>query len=343
MIRVAVIGLGSMGRNHARVLHNMPGVSLVGVADTNVAVAEQLARLHGTRAYADYRQLISIENPHAVCVVVPTHTHFQVVRDVLLHGCHVLVEKPMTATLDEAQELIELSQSVKSCLMVGHIERYNPAIIELRDRLARGELGKVFQIHARRLGPFPERIRDVGVVVDLATHDLDVMRFLTGQEAVRVYAECKRRIHTTNEDMLTGLLHFEDETIGLLEVNWLTPTKIREIYVTGERGMFRADYLTQDLYFFENADATTSQWTPLSVLRGVSEGSMTRFTIRRREPLAAELEAFFAFCRGENVSVVGGSDGKAALQLAMALISSAQLHQVVSIPSDKSSRRRNVS
>jgi predicted dehydrogenase len=186
----------------------------------------------------------------------------------------------------------------------------------------------VFQIHARRLGPFPDRVRDTGVVLDLATHDLDIMRYLTGSEVVRAYGEVMREVHTTNEDLFNGLVRFADNTLGLLEINWLTPTKIRELYVTGERGMFRADYLTQDLYFFENAEAHTGEWPALNVLRGVSEGTMTRYAIHKKEPLRAEVEAFLAAVHGDRSRLVDGQDGWIALQLALELLDSARTNRV---------------
>jgi len=246
MTRMAVVGVGAMGKNHARVCSEIPEADLVAVVDENQSLAETAARLHGATAYQDYKKMLKGDKPEAVIVAVPTQAHHRVVSDLLKAGCNVLVEKPIAATIEEAREIVELAEELDLVLMVGHIERYNPAIIELKRRLDAGELGRAFQIHARRLGPFPARIRDVGVVVDLATHDLDIMRFLTGSEVVRVYAEANREIHTSNEDLFTGMARFVDGTLGLLEINWLTPTKIRELYVTGERGMFRADYLTQD-------------------------------------------------------------------------------------------------
>lgn len=329
MIRTAVVGVGMMGRNHARAYWEMPEVELVAVVDGNRAVAEQVGAQYGARVYADYREMIERERPEAVSVVVPTQIHFDVARDCLEADCHVLVEKPIAATVDEAEKLVATADAVDRVLMVGHIERYNPAIIELKRRLLLGELGRVFQIQAHRLGPFPARIRDVGVVVDLATHDLDVMRYLTSSDAVRAYAETKREVHTSNEDMLSALIRFADETLGVLEINWLTPTKIRELIVTGERGMFRADYLTQDLYFFENPEANGEHWSALSVLRGVSEGAMTRFALKKKEPLKAELEAFLAAAGGDRSRMVSGRDGLAALRLALALVESGNSHKTL--------------
>jgi UDP-N-acetylglucosamine 3-dehydrogenase len=326
-----VIGAGAMGRNHARAYREVAGAELVAVVDVDPDRAAEIAGLHGARAYSDYREMLEREHPSGVSIVVPTRDHFQVATDALDRGCHVLVEKPIASTIEEAEKLVEAARIADRVLMVGHIERFNPAIVELKNRLDAGQLGRIYQAKASRLGPFPNRVRDVGVVVDLATHDLDIIRYLAGSEPVRAFAETKREIHTSHEDMLSGLVRFENGVLGVLEINWLTPTKIRELTVTGERGMFQADYLTQDLFFYENADAGEMPWGELAVLRGVNEGSMTRYAIPKREPLRAELEAFIAAIDGDRSSIVSGSDGLAALRMALALIRSGEIHEAVTL------------
>ena len=197
--------------------------------------------------------------------------------------------------------------------------------------MEQGELGKIFQVLCRRVGPFPDRVRDVGVVVDLGPHDLDLMRFITGAEPTRVYAETEQRIHTAHEDLLMGLLRFDNDIAGMLEINWLTPEKVREVTVLGEKGMFRANDLTQDLFFFENAAADSLTWGHLSLLKGVSEGRMVRYPIRRYEPLRAELEAFANAVLNDTATPVSGEDGLRALQLALALVESGKTHQQIEV------------
>jgi predicted dehydrogenase len=320
-----------MGRNHARVLHELPDVELAGVADSNFDAACSVADVHATRGYGSLKELLEKERPDAVTIAVPTENHHAAVMEALAAGCHVLVEKPIAATLAQADELVAAARSAGRVLAVGHIERYNPAVLELKRRLDAGQLGRVYQFDAQRLGPFPQRIRDVGVVIDLATHDLDLMRFLTGSEIVRVYAETRRKVHTTREDMVSGLLRLADGSVGLLQINWLTPTKIRQLTVTGERGMFRADYLTQDLFFHENAEAADHNWEQITMLRGVSEGSMVKYAIQKREPLQSELEAFVKAVRGEPASIVSGEDGSEALRLALAMVESGDEGRVVNV------------
>jgi len=332
MTRVAVVGTGVMGRNHARVLQELPGVELVGVADSDLDTACQVAGVHNTRAYDSLHELVSHEKPEAVTVAVPTENHHAIVVEALAAGCHVLVEKPIAATLSQADELVAAAKAAGKVLAVGHVERYNPAVLELKRRLDEGQLGNVYQFDAQRLGPFPQRVRDVGVVIDLATHDLDLMRFLSGSEIVRVYAETRRKVHTTREDMMSGLLRLEDGSVGLLQINWLTPTKIRQLTVTGERGMFRADYLTQDLYFHENAAAADHNWEQITMLRGVSEGSMVKYAIQKREPLQSELAAFIeAVEGGDPAGIVSGEDGGEALRLALAMVESGDEGRVVTV------------
>jgi predicted dehydrogenase len=253
---------------------------------------------------------------------VPTRGHLEVGQGALEHGLDVLVEKPIATNLSEGHALVESARRSKRRLAVGHVERFNPAVRELRRRMDAGEIGRVFQVHGQRQGPFPERIRDVGVVIDLATHDLDVMRTVLDCEVMRLHAETAQRIHTEHEDMLNALLRFENGVVGVLQVNWLTPTKIRRLSVLGEGGMLDVDYLTQELTQYKNADATSMDGA--RHLEGVSEGEVIHHAIAKGEPLRLELESFLKAVRGEGEIEVDGEDGLRALHLAEALIASAQ-------------------
>ena len=330
-MKVAVIGVGSMGKNHARVYSELPEAELVAVADADQKLVAATAEKHGAHAYTDYREMLEKEKPDAVSIVVPTAMHEEVGLAALEAGAHVLMEKPIAATVEEGRRLIEKARAVKKQIMVGHIVRFNPAMQALKQKLADGDLGRIFQVFCRRAGPFPARIRDVGVVVDLAPHDVDVMRFLIGAEPLRVYAETEQRIHTDHEDLVWGLLRFPDGVVGSLEINWLTPTKIREVLVLGERGLFRIDDLTQDLYFYENAQVNADLWPALKTLKGVSEGHMIRYAIQRYEPLKAELQAFLGAVKEDKPVPVSGEDGLEALRLALALVESGQKHQVIEV------------
>jgi predicted dehydrogenase len=331
-MRVAVVGLGSMGNNHARVYSELPDAELVAVADIDRTLAQSAAEKYHARAYTDYSEMLKKEQPEAVSIAVPTAMHEEAGMVALEVGANVLIEKPIASTEAGGQRLIEKAAKARRQLMVGHIVRFNPAIQALKLKLMAGQLGRIFQVVCRRAGPFPARIRDVGVVIDLAPHDVDIMRFLIGSDPVRVYAETQQQVHTEHEDLLWGTLRFSNGVIGGLEINWLTPTKLREVLVVGERGMFRVDDLTQDLYFFENAQVSDSEWSAYAVLKGVSEGSMTRYAIPRYEPLKAELQQFLgAIQRGASVPITG-QDGLKALKISLALVQSGLEHRSIDIP-----------
>ena len=329
-MRAAVIGVGAIGRNHARLYNEIEDVELVAVADNDPAAAARVAGQLHTKSYGDYREMLKQERIDAVSVSVPTMLHHQVALDCIAAGVNVLVEKPIAATVAEGEAMIAAAAKAGVKFTVGHIERFNPAIIELKRRLDEGEIGRVFQVHARRLGPFPARIRDVGVVIDLAIHDVDIMRYLVGSEVSRVFAETAQNLNTAHEDLLSGLLRFDNGTIGVLDINWLTPTKIRELQVTGEKGMFLASYLTQDLYFYEN-DYVNTEWDTISNITGVSEGKMVRLRIDRKEPLRVELESFIRCIANDTTPVVSGADGLHALAVVQKIVESGEQNRAIDL------------
>jgi predicted dehydrogenase len=318
-LRAAVIGVGNMGRNHARVYASMEGVELVAVSDVNPANAYNAGAMYRCNAYTDYRAMLAGEQIDLVSVVVPTAEHFVVASEVIDAGVNLLIEKPIAATVEEGQALIDAAHRAGVLLTVGHIERFNPAIIALKEQIDDHELGGVFQISARRVGPFPPRIRDVGVVIDLATHEVDILNYLIGAPICRMHVELHRHIHQFHEDMLSAVLRFQNGVIGILDINWLTPTKIRELSVIGERGMYVANYLTQDLTFYENDYCQGTQWTELARM-GVTEGRVIRQKVQRREPLLEELKAFGECVRNGTAPRVSGESGLAALTLAKELV-----------------------
>jgi predicted dehydrogenase len=328
VLRAGVVGLGMMGRNHVRVLGDMPGIELVAVADPDREALRRATTGRAARGYADPGTMFAEEQLDLVSIVAPTSLHLPVALAALQSGANVLVEKPIAWTREEAEEMIAAARDAGKLLTVGHIERFNPAVRELRRRLDAGELGRIFQIKATRLGPFPARIRDVGVVIDLAPHDLDVMRFLLNSDPVRIYAETEQRIHTDHEDLFVGMLKFANGAIGICDINWLTPTKRRTLTVTGERGMYVADYINQDLIFYANPEAPET-WEDRGAdgadppITSVTEGEMTRRAVRKAEPLAVELGEFAQAVRDAGPPPVDPRDAMVALLLSRKMIESA--------------------
>jgi predicted dehydrogenase len=327
VLKAAVIGVGMMGRNHARVYAQMDNTRLVAAADVDAGPLESIARTYNVRTYTDYVAMLEHEKPDLVSIAVPTRLHRDVAVRAMERGVHVFLEKPISASIDEGREIIDSARQKGLKLAVGHIERFNPAIIELKQRLDEGQLGRIFQIHARRVGPFPPRVEDVGVVIDLATHELNLLEYLTGSRVESIYAEIEREIHAKHEDLLTGILKLADGTVGILDVNWLTPTKIRELSLIGEKGMFLVNYLTQDLEFYEN-DYLNGHWEDLAIM-GVSEGRKIRLNIKRKEPLLAELESFVRAIERDEEPQIGGEEALRAVLLAQRLLESGHKHEVI--------------
>lgn len=319
-LRAAVIGLGSMGANHARVLAGMDGVELVAVADSDAARLAKAAGGRQLETFPDAATLLRAVEPDMVSVVVPTRLHEDVALQCAAAGVHLLVEKPIAATIDAAARIAAAANAAGVVLSVGHIERFNPAVTELKRRLQENQGGRVLQVSARRVGPFPHRIRDVGVIHDLVRHDIDIMRFLLDDEVERVYAQSESHIATGNEDMFAGIARFREGAMGLFDINWLTPKKERTLTVLCEKGMFVADYAAQSLTFYENYAAAARENTYASV----TEGPVTHYAIPNREPLRVELEAFRDAVAAGGPPPVSAYDGIAALAVAEAFVRSGE-------------------
>ncbi len=323
MIRAAVIGFGSIGQHHARIYHEMDGVELAAVADPSDTRRERAARRFKVPTYLSHVELLEAEQLDVVSVTVPTMLHHPVALAAIARGVNLLVEKPIAATVEQADDMIQAAAARGVTLAVGHIERFNPAIVELKRRLDHVELGRIFQMQARRLSPFPSYVSDVGVVLDLATHELDIMRYLLGCEASQLVADVGRNVHAAHEDMLSAILRFTNGVVGVLDINWLTPAKIRELRITGEGGMYLVDYIHQDLYFYQNAEAP-SRWDTLALFRGVEEGDVLKLRVNKVEPLERELRSFVKAVSDHSQPLVTGEDGRRALILAQALLNSAR-------------------
>lgn len=327
-MRAAVIGVGGIGKHHARIYNDLDDVELVAIADIDPVRREAVAGRMKVRGYADAASLLEREHPDLVSIAVPTASHYPVALAAIQRGVHVLIEKPMAASVTEASLLIALAAQAGVTLSVGHVERFNPAVIELKRRLSEGHLGQIFQIQSRRHSPFPEYVHDVGVVMDLATHELDITRYLLGRDPATVYARTLRCIHPAHEDAVMAILNYADGVAALLDVNWLTPTKLRELRVTGQSGMFLVDYISQDLFLYENS-YQPGEWETLAIFRGMAEGNVVKFRLIRQEPLRAELAEFVAAVREKRQPSITGQDGLRALELAELLIQSGNEGRVI--------------
>lgn len=329
-LKVAVIGTGAMGKSHARVYSSISNAELIAVCDSDKETVKSIGENYKTSYYTDYKEMLKKERLDAVSVCIPTKLHKQVSIDIIKNNINVLVEKPIAATIDEAEQIISYAEKNKVKLMVGHVERFNPVVIELKKRIERNELGKIYKIHCVRLSPFPQRIVDVGVIVDLAIHEIDILRHMLNSKIKRVYAETSQRIHSAHEDLLIGILRFENNILGVINANWLTPKKVREMTVTGEKGMIVANYLTQELNFYEN-EFVRKNADYNSGFMSVIEGRMKKIKIENEEPLKNELNAFIRAILENKQPSVTGKDGLSALYIAQKFIESAKSSKVVTI------------
>ena len=325
-IRMGLIGLGSMGRHHARVIREVEGMKLV-------AVADQYGDRHGVarelEVLPDVEALVGA-GIEAAMVAVPTYLHEEVALALCEAGVHTMVEKPIAATAVEGQRVAEAFAGAGLLGAVGYVERCNPALLEMRRRIAEGQLGEVIQITTSRQGPFPGRIADVGVVKDLATHDVDLTAWIAQSRYAVVAGQVAHRTGREHEDMVMVTGRLENDIIVGHAVNWLSPLKVRQTVATGEKGAFIANTLTGDLTFVANGDVR-SQWDRSSHFRGVSEGDSIRYALARREPLRVEQENFRDALWGRPAEVVSMEEGVHTLRVVEAILESAASGQTITL------------
>jgi len=282
-----------MGQHHAR-LYSQLDCQLVGVADIDSRKAEEIGRKYGVSHYSDYHQLIG--KIDAVSIAVPTTLHHRVAMDFLREGVHCLVEKPISFSLNEADAMIDAAEQNRVKLAIGHIERFNPAVGKLKQIVDSGTLGQLLIISTRRVGPLIPRIRDVGVVIDSATHDIGVVKYLIGKEPLSVYSRVGSLIHP-KEDHAILILNFENTT-ACIEVNWFTPHKVRTLVATGSAGIAYLDYIEQRVTYQNSHNVADAG-------------------VLKAEPLKIELENFIHCINKGLPPSVDGIEGKAILKIAL--------------------------
>jgi UDP-N-acetylglucosamine 3-dehydrogenase len=316
-LRTAIIGLGMMGANHARVLSNLDGVELVAVADPQGDAQKVLPQI---KVLNSVEEVIKLGVDYCV-ISAPTVFHEEIALQLIANKIHFLVEKPIADTYASAVKIRDAAKSANVIGAVGHIERFNSALQEARKRVLAGELGTIYQVATRRQGPFPSRISDVGVVKDLATHDIDLTSWITGKKYLQVSANAAFRSGREHEDLISvsGLL--EDSIVVSHLVNWLSPLKERKIIITGEKGTFVADTLRADLTFYENGKIEISQ-SELAHFRGVTQGDVHILAFEKPEPLVVEHQNFRDAVLGKPSNIVSLEEGTTTVKIADAIIES---------------------
>ncbi|MBN2186927.1 MAG: Gfo/Idh/MocA family oxidoreductase [Dehalococcoidia bacterium] len=297
-VKVGVIGLGAMGKNHARIYFELPEVELVGVADVNYGLAQSLAVRYHAKPFNDYQKLLE-QDLDAVSIAVPTSLHKEVAMNAAHAGVSMLVEKPIAGTVASAKEIIKAAQENNAKLMVGHVERFNPVTPIIKKEI---ENDGVSLIEVTRIGPFPPRVKDVGVVTDLATHDIDLIRYLTGSEFSKIYSLTSRSL-AQHEDAAILLFEMANGVLARVTVNWLTPFKVREITVATKEKFIKASLIDQKV-------------TEYSKYKENDSYLVKELNVPFREPLKLELQAFIDSIRNNTELLISGADGLRALEVA---------------------------
>ena len=318
ILRIGVIGLGMMGRNHVRVARETEGVELVGVADP---IGDRFDVAGPLPVFSTPEELLSHGIDMAI-VAAPTGDHERLGLMLADAGVHTMIEKPLAVTTEAARAVTRAFEANDLVGCVGHIERYNPALQQAKARVLEGQIGEIIQITTRRIGPFPARIQDVGVVKDLATHDLDLAAWLAESPYAAVSAQCAYKTGRIHEDLVAITGRLENGIVTNHLVNWLSPVKERLTMITGTMGAFAADTLSGDLTFFANAVVPT-EWSQVSVLRGVAEGDQVRYAYPKREPLRVEHDAFRDAVLGISSKVVTMAEGTRVVEVAEQVLASA--------------------
>lgn len=315
-MRVGVIGVGSMGQNHARILADMG--MLAGVSDISSEAAKKVADKYSVSSSTDYKELLK-EDVDAVVIVTPTTTHKKVAMDAMNAGKHVLLEKPMTGVSSDLVELVKLAEKQGVVLAGGFVERHNPVVDFAKKAIQSGEYGELITAASRRVSSLPSRIKDVGVVMDLGIHDLDVIQHVVDQDARSVYALGGRGKGIEFEDHANILIDFDKGATGFVEVNWLTPMKVRKLALTCSKNFVEVDYMEQSA---QVCSSSFKPFEPGNLFNVPLEFDLRRIALRKEEPLRRELTDFISAVEKGRQPLVPGESGVKTLKIAEAALRS---------------------
>lgn len=310
-MRLGIIGVGKMGYNHVRIFSQMKKVEIVGIADLNETLVNEVAAEFNLKAFTDYRALLD-QGLDAVSIVVPTSMHKPVSIDAFEAGCHVLVEKPISNTIENGRDMIMAARKNGKKLLVGHVERFNPAVEILKEIIDDMVLGDVVSISSKRVGPYHPRITDSGIILDLAPHDIDVISYLYGDRVREVYAVAGKAFHAY-EDHASLMLKFRKGNAGVIETSWLPPHRVRKLNVVGNSGVATLDFLEQKVIVYDKNWAREAK-------------------VDRQEPLKNELEYFVKLVSNGDTPLVTGEDSLHALAVALTAIESYRSGKVLKVP-----------
>jgi UDP-N-acetylglucosamine 3-dehydrogenase len=319
MLNVGVIGIGLMGQNHARVYSEI--ANLVGISDSDKEILRKVSKRFNVKGYKEFQGLLELKDLDAVSISSPTSTHFEMVNAAIEAGKHVLVEKPMGGELKKARELVANAKKKGVVLAAGFIERYNPVVGLTKSLIEKKEFGEVISVSSRRVSSFPSRIKDVGVILDLGIHDIDVIMYLLGSKVKSVYALAGETGQKEFEDHANILLEFENGIFAFIEINWLTPMKVRKVSLTCSQNFVEMDYINQSLQI---SSSTIKKLDTGNLYRIPQEYEERKIEVERREPLKNELIDFLNAIEKGGEPLVSGKEGVKTLEIAHAAMLSVE-------------------
>ena len=323
-LKAALIGFGAMGKNHARILNSLDNVDLIAVLDPGISPS--ISNLPFVSSLED---LIDLKPDYCV-IATPTITHEELAIRLAENGINIFIEKPIAISSDTATRIIAAVDKNGLVGAVGHIERFNASLVEAKRRIKLGQLGDVYQISTRRLGPFPARITDVGVTIDLATHDIDLTKWITDSTYESICTHSAIRSGRNNEDLISVVGKLRNGIITSHNVNWLSPLKERKTIITGEKGTFVADTLRSDLTFYENGSIVNTQ-REIAHFKGVTQGETTIFAFERPEALLVEHLEFVKALSGLESNIVTLGEALETIRVAEAITFSAKEGLVIEL------------
>lgn len=326
MLNVGVIGIGLMGQNHARVYSEI--ANLIGITDPDDEILGEVSKRFNVEGYNHFKDLLALKDLDAVSISSPTSTHFEVTKAAIEAGKHVLVEKPMGGELEKAKELVAKAKEKGVVLAVGYIERHNPVVGITKKLIEKKEFGEVISVSSRRVSSFPSRIKDVGVILDLGIHDIDVIRYLLGSKVRSVYTLAGETGKKEFEDHANILLEFDNDVFAFIEVNWLTPMKVRKVSLTCSQNFVEMDYINQNLII---SSSTIKKLDAGNLYRIPQEYEERKIEVERREPLKNELSDFLDAIEKGKEPLISGEEGVRTLGIAHAAMQSAQEGKKISI------------
>jgi UDP-N-acetylglucosamine 3-dehydrogenase len=304
-----------MGKHHARVYNNLASSNLVAVSDIDTSHGEQIAKNFNCHFYTDFREMIENESLDAVSVAVPTTMHQEVALYCLNSGLNLLLEKPIAATLEEAANISRSAQNNGLILQIGHIEHFNPAVLKLFEIINNNVLGKLLTIVVRRVGIAPPQIRDSNVIIDLAIHDIELCNFLINKLPEKVYCRASTGLLPDREDFADIFLEYDGVNV-LIQSNWITPVKIRQMHLTGTKGYAELDFIEQKLSLAKTVvERDYDDFGTFVVKFGQSQ--MLDIPIVRDEPLKLEIEHFLECITHKKIPCIDGKSAIDALRVAL--------------------------